>query len=59
MRQRLEEMSSGVTFEAIERVLVQITEKDKVIGQLQQGVIEIRNEVARDRNIEDDQILAA
>lgn len=59
MRQRLEEMCSGVTFEAIERVLVQITEKDKVIGQLQQGVIEIRNEVARDRNIEDDQILAA
>jgi hypothetical protein len=31
MRQRLDELGSGACFEAIERLLVQISEKDRVI----------------------------
>lgn len=34
MKQRLEELGSGATFEAIEKVLFQISEKDKVIASL-------------------------
>lgn len=47
MRQRLDELGTGACFEAVERVLVQIAEKDRVVGQLMQAVKEIRGEVAK------------
>ena len=47
MRQRLDELVSGTTFEQIEGLLSQIGEKDKLIGQLTSTVHEMRNEVLK------------
>jgi chromosome segregation ATPase len=47
MRQRLDELFSGTTFEQIEGLLSQIGEKDKLIGQLTSTVHEMRNEVLK------------
>lgn len=47
MRQRLDELVSGTTFEQIEGLLSQIGEKDKLIGQLTTTVHEMRNEVLK------------
>ena len=54
MRQKLEELGMGAAFEAIERLLLQIGEKDKVISQLSQAVNEIRGEVMRANGINDE-----
>lgn len=47
MRQRMDELVSGTTFEQIESLLAQIGDKDKVIGQLTQTVHDMRNEVLK------------
>ncbi|TNV86962.1 hypothetical protein FGO68_gene12735 [Halteria grandinella] len=47
MRQRLEELGSGACFEAIERLLVQISEKDRVIQGLSQAIHDMRIEVSK------------
>ncbi len=47
MRQRLDELVSGTTFEQIEGLLAQIGEKDKLIGQLTSTVHDMRNEVLK------------
>lgn len=47
MRQRLDELLSGTTFEQIEGLLSKIGEKDKLIGQLTSTVHEMRNEVLK------------
>lgn len=47
MRQRLDELGSGACFEAIERLLVQISEKDRVIGGLSQAIQDMRVEVSK------------
>jgi predicted nucleic acid-binding Zn-ribbon protein len=49
MRTRLDELGSGAAFEAIERLLVQISEKDRAIVQLSQAVHDMRGEVAKHR----------
>jgi hypothetical protein len=45
MRQRLDELGSGACFEAIERLLVQTSEKDRLIQGLSQAVHDMRLEV--------------
>jgi myosin heavy subunit len=47
MRQRLEELVSGTTFEQIESLLAQIGEKDKLIVQLSSTVHEMRAQVQK------------
>jgi len=47
MRSRLDELGTGACFEAIERLLLQVSEKDKVIGQLSQAIHDMRIEVLR------------
>jgi uncharacterized coiled-coil protein SlyX len=47
MKARLEELGSGTCFEAIERLLLQISEKDKVINGLNQTVHDMRSEVMK------------
>lgn len=47
MRQRLDELGTGACFEAIERLLVQISEKDRIINGLSQAIHDMRGEVAK------------